>query len=106
MTPYYEEDGITIYHGDCREVLPHIEAEAIVTDPVWPNASPHLVGADRPQQLLAECLDVAKATRLVIHIGCSSDPRFLMAVPLKWPFLRTCWLEYACPSYRGRILNG
>jgi hypothetical protein len=24
MTPYYEEDGITIYHGDCLEVLPHI----------------------------------------------------------------------------------
>lgn len=21
MTPYYEQDGITIYHGDCREVL-------------------------------------------------------------------------------------
>ena len=22
MTPYYEQDGVTIYHGDCREVLP------------------------------------------------------------------------------------
>lgn len=22
MTPYYDEGGITIYHGDCREVLP------------------------------------------------------------------------------------
>lgn len=22
MKPYYEEDGITIYHGDCREILP------------------------------------------------------------------------------------
>ena len=22
MTPYYEHAGITIYHGDCREVLP------------------------------------------------------------------------------------
>ena len=21
MTPYYEQDGITIYHGDCRDVL-------------------------------------------------------------------------------------
>lgn len=24
MTPYYDEAGITIYHGDCREVLPTI----------------------------------------------------------------------------------
>lgn len=36
MTPYYDRNGITIYHGDCREVLPSIEYEAIdlvLTDP-------------------------------------------------------------------------
>lgn len=36
MKPYYEEDGITIYHGDCREVLPCIEmVDLIVTDPPY-----------------------------------------------------------------------
>lgn len=25
MTPYYDEDGIIIYHGDCREVLPTLD---------------------------------------------------------------------------------
>ena len=25
MKPYYEHAGITIYHGDCREVLPELE---------------------------------------------------------------------------------
>lgn len=24
MTPYYDRDGITIYHGDCREILPSL----------------------------------------------------------------------------------
>ena len=24
--PYYEHAGITIYHGDCRDVLPDIQA--------------------------------------------------------------------------------
>ena len=24
MKPYYSQDGITIFHGDCREVLPHV----------------------------------------------------------------------------------
>jgi len=34
--PYYDRDGITIYHGDCREVLtafPH--AELLLTDPPY-----------------------------------------------------------------------
>src|SRR5437764_1351637 len=29
MTPYYEHAGITIYHGDCREVLPSLEGIAL-----------------------------------------------------------------------------
>jgi site-specific DNA-methyltransferase (adenine-specific) len=36
MALYYQEDGITIYHGDCREVLPHLEtASLVVTDPPY-----------------------------------------------------------------------
>lgn len=35
MKPYYERDGITIYHGDCREILPLIEADVMVTDPPY-----------------------------------------------------------------------
>lgn len=36
IQPYYEEDGITIYHGDCREILPTLtQFDAIVTDPPY-----------------------------------------------------------------------
>ena len=36
MTPYYEEDGITIYHGDCREVLPILpKVDLVLTDPPY-----------------------------------------------------------------------
>lgn len=37
MTPYYEHAGITIYHGDCREVLPQIQPSnaAGITDPPY-----------------------------------------------------------------------
>lgn len=34
VEPYYEDRWSTIYHGDCRELLPMIiEADALVTDP-------------------------------------------------------------------------
>ena len=35
MNPYYEHAGITIYPGDCREVLPGLDVGLIVTDPPY-----------------------------------------------------------------------
>jgi len=36
MKPYYEHAGITIYHGDCREVLPELAmADLVLTDPPY-----------------------------------------------------------------------
>ena len=52
MKPYYEHSGITIYHGDCREILPSISADVLVTDPPygvsyssgWDNSLPGIQG--------------------------------------------------------------
>lgn len=105
MKPYYEHAGITIYHGDCREVLPQLEAvSAIVTDPVWPNCE-HIFPGVNAGRLLGECLAAARGERVVIHMGINSDPRFLIAVPDRWPFLRICYLAYAAVGYLGRILR-
>lgn len=36
MTPYYDEDGITIYHGDCLDVLPELSnIDLVVTSPPY-----------------------------------------------------------------------
>ena len=36
MTPYYDHAGITIYHGDCREILPTLEpVDLVLTDPPY-----------------------------------------------------------------------
>ena len=41
--PYYEEAGITIYHGDCREILPLLpKVDLVLTDP--PYAHQHMDG--------------------------------------------------------------
>jgi len=37
MKPYYDHDGIVVYHGDCRKILPRIEEElsVMVLDPPY-----------------------------------------------------------------------
>lgn len=36
MTPYYSHNGITIYHGDCREILPQIpKVDLVLTSPPY-----------------------------------------------------------------------
>lgn len=36
MTPYYEHGGITIWHGDCRDVMPSLASVGtVVTDPPY-----------------------------------------------------------------------
>jgi site-specific DNA-methyltransferase (adenine-specific) len=36
VKPYYERDGIVIYHGDCREILPTLApVDLVLTDPPY-----------------------------------------------------------------------
>jgi hypothetical protein len=37
LKPYYEDEkaGIAIFHGDCREALPFVDFDAVVTDPPY-----------------------------------------------------------------------
>lgn len=113
-SPYFEKDGIVIFHGDCRDVLPTLSrgsesapVDAVITDPVWPNC-PHglLAGSDDPRGLLSDCLSSLFAKRLVVVLRSDSDPRFLESVPDRFPFFRSQILPYVMPSYVGRKLGG
>lgn len=105
MTPYYERGGIVIYHGDCREIMPMVTAEVCITDPVWPNAHPDLIGHEDPYDLFATAMAaLPPVRRLIVWLGCQSDPRFLAAVPVTFPFLRAQYARRPVPTYNGRCL--
>lgn len=44
MEPYYEANGITIYHGRCEDVLPTLApVDLVLTDPPYPNRAGHFL---------------------------------------------------------------
>lgn len=108
---YYEDPYGVLYCGDCREVMPLLSEKSIdivITDPVWPDEKMQIAGSDDPWGLWASALDAISGLteRLVVQLSCCSDPRFLMAVPPNFRFVRVCWLRYLPPRYRGNILDG
>jgi len=54
MKPYYQDKWVTIYHGDCREILPQLDVKAdlVLTDPPYLDGDqsdilPHLLNLNR-----------------------------------------------------------
>lgn len=58
MRPYYEHGGITIYHGDCREILPTLPpVDLVLTDPPYginADAKMHKQGGTQHGKSMAE----------------------------------------------------
>ena len=94
--PYYSHDGITIYHGDCREILPNLRADLIVTDPPYGGAGMKYASyddssIDATTKLVFEFLDIAKrVSRITIFPSGKYDTEkeLFRRAPPRW---RLCW---------------
>ncbi len=93
IKPYYEEPGITIYHGDCREILPHLpKVDLVLTDP------PYGVGKDEWDVSSCEwVLRYLKAKSILITPGIKN----LFSYP------RPTWIaSYCYPNGEKRSVGG
>jgi site-specific DNA-methyltransferase (adenine-specific) len=118
LTPYYEGDGIKLYHGDCSEVLPELGviADACITDPpygetshawdTWPAGWPALVAQVLPDLASMWCFGSLR----MFFDRLSDFDGWRLAQDVIWDkgdgsclsgdrFLRTH--EYATHWYRG-----
>ena len=53
--PYYQDESVTIYHGDCRDILPLLEpnsVDLVLTDPVYSDLSAYELLASNSHKLL------------------------------------------------------
>jgi DNA modification methylase len=86
--------------------IPKGKFDMIYVDPVWPNNSIKEFKGINPYAVFKKAAKHFPriANRVAVHLGCDSDPRFLEAIPKSMPFLRVCYMRYAQPNYKGRIL--
>jgi site-specific DNA-methyltransferase (adenine-specific) len=76
MRPYYEHAGITIFCGDCREILPQLSSGPILTDPPYGNETNYLSFNDDKETLQKLISDIAplilSAPRALITPGIAN----------------------------------
>jgi site-specific DNA-methyltransferase (adenine-specific) len=74
MGPYYEADGITIYHGDCREILPSLALTDVATAIADPPYAETTLAWDRWPEGWISALPVT-----VRQLWCFGSMRMLLA---------------------------
>jgi site-specific DNA-methyltransferase (adenine-specific) len=107
MTPYYADDSVTIYHGDCREWMP--EADVIVTDP------PYGISLNNDWQDQVHSSAPNRGRGAIVNDNGEIDPvelcagyrnRIVFGFPYLTDMAATGWLVWDKePGFQGRSLT-
>ena len=98
IAPYYSDDAVTIYHGDCRDILPHLpKVDLVLTDPPYGNSTEYGCVDDTPEALTSLVLSSfgeirGRCERMLITTGTQ----------FMWLYPRPDWtLSWVVPSGSG-----
>jgi DNA modification methylase len=107
-TPYYDHDGITIYHADCRDILPLVESvDLVIADPPYNAGIAYLSHDDRMPDdeyrewcasWFSECDRIG--TRVIVFPGHGNLPVWWT---LRKPSNTACWYKPGNPAHGGSI---
>jgi hypothetical protein len=105
VTPYYEHDGIVIYHGDCREVMSSLPVDAVaMSDPPY-NVGYHYesYGDNLPdEEYLLLLRSVLRPPSVLLHYPVDV---VRIAAAFGWvPTRCVSWVYHANTRHQWRML--
>jgi len=99
VKPYYEDGAVQIFHGDCREIMPGLAADVVLTDLPYGIGLPYSDAFSDDHEYLTslvnEALPLMRSAAPVVALTCGIDNWWRYPAP-KWVL---CWyMANACTS--------
>lgn len=90
MKPYYQDEAVTIYHGDCREIVPTLgKFDAVISDPPYGDKDTHA------RHLSTVALkDKNRAGKALGFTGINEDQAVQLAS--MWVEVARRWVVFTC----------